>query len=87
MGESNQAAVFSALRTLASALGGVLVAHGVINEALFAQVFGALTVLAPLAWGMWDKFRTESRTQTRIDVAVNDALDSTQSIRIAKGPQ
>lgn len=73
MQPAQSAAILSALRTLAAAIGGVLVARGLISEDTLTQILGAASVLGPIAWGVIDKFRAESRTQARIGDAVTSA--------------
>lgn len=69
--ESLQQALLSLLRTALAVGGGVLIGKGVIDAATFEQVSAALLVLAPAAWGAWEKYKSEQRTKAREVVAVN----------------
>jgi heme A synthase len=65
MDEAKKQAVLSAIRTLLAVAGTWIVSKGWADDAMVQQVLGAIMVLAPLVWGMWDKFTTEEKTKDR----------------------
>lgn len=69
--EANKLAFFSALRTIAAAGGGYFVGKGLMDEAT-AAAFGVLVmIVAPLIWGMLEKFQSADKAAAREAVAVN----------------
>ena len=52
-------------------VGSGLASHGYLAEGTVTEIVGAFMVILPLAWGMWDKYRSERATQAREAVAVN----------------
>jgi len=68
MNEASKQALLSALRSILIAAGSSL---GLLSETTLNEVVGAVMVIIPIAWGIWDKFRAEAATQARETVAVN----------------
>lgn len=47
--------VSGVVRHLMTALGGILVAHGVVEAGEIEMVIGAVVTLAGFAWSIWEK--------------------------------
>lgn len=71
MNEARKQAMLSAARTMLVFVGTLLVTKGYFTEAVLNEVIGAVMVLAPLVWGIWDKFSSEKKTEAREHIAVN----------------
>lgn len=71
MDEATKQAALSALRSLLIAIGSGLVAKGYLDDATMNQVVGAAMVLAPIAWGIFDKYRAEAKAKAREVTAMN----------------
>ena len=67
MDEANKQALLSAIRSLLIVLGSSLIAHGWVTDTQWTQIVGALTTIAPIAWGVLDKFQAEKNTQARVN--------------------
>lgn len=74
MNDASKQAFFSALRTLAGALGGYFVGKGVMDEATAAALGVLVMIVAPLIWGMVEKFQNERKTEARVEVALNAGI-------------
>lgn len=76
MSDTDKLAVFSVLRSILIAVGTILVGHGIVNDAQWSQLLGAITAGAPIVWGVWEKYRTEAKTQVRVTEAYNAGTTS-----------
>jgi hypothetical protein len=63
--------MLSAVRSILVAAGASLTAHGVFNADSAGEIVGAIMVIIPLAWGVWDKYRAEKKARDRETVAIN----------------
>lgn len=89
MNEASKQAFFSALRTLAGALGGYFVGKGYMDEATAAALGVLAMIAAPLLWGMVEKFQSEKKTEAREAVALNAGIriaDATEGPTPAVAP-
>lgn len=71
MNESTKQAVFSAVRAILAIVGGSLVTHGLVSEAIWQEITGAVTLLVPVVWGVWNAIDTERKAKAREANAVN----------------
>ena len=71
MEEQQKQAILSAVRTGMGVVGGILTTYGWADEEMIAQLTGALMILIPFFWGVWDKYNAEAKTKERETVAVN----------------
>ena len=71
MNDVDQAAALSALRTILGILGGVLVAHGVVDSKIVEPLIGAAMAIVPIVWGVLQKYAAEKKTQAREAIALN----------------
>lgn len=74
MDEASKAALGTLLRAALLIIGTLLTTHGVVKETEWATYSGAITMIAPIIWGMWQKYRSELRTQARERVAMNAGI-------------
>lgn len=70
MDDVTKQAVLSAIRSLLAVAGGALATHGLISSDAANEAIGALMVIIPVVWGVWDKYHAEVKTQTRIAEAL-----------------
>lgn len=80
------AAIWSAARTLLSAAGGLLVAHGLTSQETMQDVVGAIMVLAPLIWGVVAKFRAESKAKVREHIALQAGVQAEREGKLESVP-
>jgi hypothetical protein len=71
MDDTTKQALLSATRTLLAAAGAWLATHKYIDAESANEIVGAVMILIPILWGMWDKYRAERKTKAREAVAVN----------------
>lgn len=71
MNEASKQAILSAIRSLLMIAGTTLAARGVLSEENVQTLVGAVMTIIPVAWGVWDKYLSESKTKAREAVAVN----------------
>jgi len=74
MDESTKQALFSAIRSLLIVAGTSLAAHGFIASGAVNEVVGAIMVIIPVVWGVWDKVEAERATKAREVAAVNAGI-------------
>lgn len=67
-------AVLSALRSILIAVGAYLVSIGFLTSENTDQITGAVLVVVPLLWGIYQKIQSERKTKTREVIAVNVGL-------------
>lgn len=70
MNDATSQALLSAIRTILVMMGTALAAHGYIDNGSVNEIVGAVMVIIPAVWGVWDKYRAEKATQARETVAV-----------------
>lgn len=68
----------SAIRTLLGVLAGWLVGKGYLSQDQAGPVVSAVLVIAPVLWGVVEKFKSEKVTQARIVAAVATAAAQPQ---------
>lgn len=78
MDEASKQALLSVVRSILLAVGTVLTTRGVLNADMVNQIVGAVTVAAPVLWGIWDKYRSEKKTQARVTEAAVTGVDPTK---------
>lgn len=71
MDDATKQSILSAFRSILVAIGSVLTAKGYVDDVTWNLLLGAAMVIGPAAWGIWDKFHAEQKTQQREAVAVN----------------
>ena len=69
--EAHKQAAWSAVRTLLAAVGAWMATHKYIDADAVNEIVGAVMIIGPLVWGVWDKYKTEAKTKAREAVAVN----------------
>lgn len=70
-------AALSAIRTLLGAGVGYLAGKGYLPQDQVGGIVTAIMVMAPVLWGVIEKFRRETATQVRIAAAVAAPSSST----------
>lgn len=81
MNEATKQAVLSAIRSILITIGSILAARGYVDEQTANTIIGAVMVIIPVAWGIWDKIHSEQKTAAREATAVNVGIvvaDSTK---------
>lgn len=77
-------ALIDAIRLILITLGGILSAQGFIAESTVTQIIGAITVIIPAVWSIWDVFHTETKAQARevnaVQAGIAAAVDPTNAI-------
>ncbi len=71
MNDAQKHALLSSLRTLLAAAGAWMATHKYIDADAANEIVGAIMIIVPIAWGVWDKYRSEAATKAREAVAVN----------------
>lgn len=74
MDDAQKQALFSAIRTMLVAVGGIFVANGKLDAEKLNTYVGAAMVVVPFIWGIWDKFTVAKNAKLVTAVAVNDAV-------------
>lgn len=74
MNEDMKQALMSAIRSTLVAVGAALSAKGLLDSATMQTIVGAVMVIIPALWGVWDKFRAESAAKAREVAAVNAGI-------------
>ena len=69
--EAGKAAILSQARNLLAAIGGVLVAHGVVTAGWWELASGVATVALPYVWGIWNAYSQDKKAAAREHVALN----------------
>lgn len=77
MDDVTKQVLMSVLRSILVAGGSILVAHGYVNDAQWSQLLGAITTGVPVAWGIWDKYSAERKTQARVAEAAAASTPTT----------
>ncbi len=70
MNTASRQALLSAVRSLLIVFGTMLTAKGVTTEASVNETVGAVMVIIPVIWGIWDKYQAEHSAKARETVAV-----------------
>ena len=71
MNEATQQALLSVLRSLLIVGGSWMTSKGYISDGNVEQIIGAIMVLAPVLWGVAQKYAAERKAKAREVVAVN----------------
>lgn len=71
METTQTSALLSAVRTVLASIGGYVASKGWASEEVITQLIGAVLTLAPLVWGVWDKYNTARKVKEKEAVAVN----------------
>lgn len=74
MDDVTKQALYSVVRQLLAALGTILIAHGLVNDAQWANLVGAITAAVPIVWGIYNKYSSERKTQVREAVAMQAGM-------------
>lgn len=85
MDNATKQAALSALRSLLVVAGTSLAARGIVTASNWNDIVGAVMVLAPVLWGIWDKFMSERKTTARETVAVQSGYAAAQA-EVLPGP-
>jgi hypothetical protein len=64
-------AALSVVRSVMIAAGAFTVTNGLMTQESFDQLVGAVLVLIPLLWGVWQKFQAERATKAKEVIAVH----------------
>lgn len=59
MDEAQKQALFSAIRSVLVAVGGVVTAKGYADDALVQGVIGVVMMILPAIWGVWAGWKKE----------------------------
>ena len=71
MNDAQKQALLSSVRTLLAAAGAWMATHKYIDADAVNEIIGAIMIIVPIGWGVWDKYRSEAATKAREAVAVN----------------
>ena len=71
MDDTQKQAILSAVRSLVITVGGMLAAHGFLSSGTVNEIAGAVLVVGPLVWGIWDKYNAATKTAAKEVAAVN----------------
>lgn len=71
MSEELKQSILSIIRNVLSAVGGYLTGKGMVSAEVVQQGIGVVMVVAPLIWGVWEKYQQERKMKEREAVAVN----------------
>lgn len=74
MNAESKQALLSAVRSLLITAGSVLVTKGYVDDATLQAIIGAIMVLVPVLWGIWDKYQSEASAKAREVTAVNAGI-------------
>ena len=74
MDDASKQALLSAIRSILIAAGSMLAAKGYMDDGTVQSTVGAVMVILPVIWGIWDKYRAEQKTKAREVVAVNAGI-------------
>lgn len=74
MDDASKQAILSAIRSILIAIGSILGAKGYADDATVQAMIGAVMVILPVLWGVWDKYQAEHKTAAREVVAVNAGI-------------
>lgn len=64
-------AALSVLRSVLIALGAFFVSKGFLTSEGLDQLVGAILLIVPVGWGIWQKFQAERSAKKREVIAVN----------------
>jgi NADH:ubiquinone oxidoreductase subunit 6 (subunit J) len=81
--DSTAQSALSAVRTILAFLAGLAVSKGYLQADQATEIVGAVMVLVPLAWGMYQKRQAEASAQARETVAVQAGVAAPLSPAIA----
>lgn len=84
MDEVTKQAFLSAVRSLLMVLGTSLAARGFVHSDSINDAVGAVMVIIPIVWGVWDKYKAERMTKARETVAVQAGVNAAVA---ATGPR
>ena len=90
MNDASKQAILSAVRSILIAIGSVLGAKGYMDDATVQGMIGAVMVVLPILWGVWEKYQSERKTAAREVVAVNAGIkvaDATEGPTPAASPE
>lgn len=71
MNTATTQALLSVLRSLLIVAGSWVTAKGYLSEGNTSELIGAIMVLVPVLWGVWQKYNSERKTKVREVTAVN----------------
>lgn len=71
MNEATKQSILSGVRSILIAVGGILATKGVIDEAQWSIIVGALMTIIPAVWGIYEHIQSERKTAARELIAVN----------------
>lgn len=70
MDSGTNQAIWSAVRSILVTAGGIIAAKGYTDTATVNEIIGALMVLIPAIYGVWQKYQSERLTKDREATAV-----------------
>lgn len=79
---TNQA-ILGAIRTLLGILAGWAVGRGFIPADVAGELIGAVMILGPVIWSVYDKYRSERATKAREQLAVQAGAQAARTGTIA----
>lgn len=74
MDDAQKQSIFSAIRSVLIAIGGVFVANGKLSAESLNTYVGTAMVVLPLIWGVWERFTSAKTAKLVTAVAVNNAV-------------
>ena len=86
MKEADKQALFSALRTVLLLAGMHMVTRGWFDAASVNEAVGAIMIIVPAVWGMWDKYQSEHRANEREVIAANAGIAMSNADPLATPP-
>jgi len=71
MDDVTKQSLLSAVRTMLGVAGMWMATHKYIDADSVNEIIGAVMIVIPIVWGVWDKHRSEQATKAREVIAVN----------------
>ena len=57
MNEQAMMVLLGQIRTILAAIGGVMVARGLVSDDLVNSIIGAIVIIVPAVWSAWEKIK------------------------------
>lgn len=74
MNDATMNVLLGQLRTVLAAIGGLLVARGMITADGLNEIIGAVVICVPAIWSAWQKIQDERAAKAREVIAVNAGI-------------
>lgn len=75
MDEAAKNAILGVIRSILVVLGTALTTKGILMGDQANSIIGPIMTMAPIAWGIYDKYRAEKKIKLRENTAMNEGLE------------